>query len=169
MTTRIDEFGELNPEAPAELSQFAFLIGRWRGEGMSMNQEGKRAPYEMSWVGRYILDGCAIADEALILDEDGQPEAVFITYRSYDSVRKKWNIEALNVLDTSFRVQVAADRGKVVAKDDHITLEYGGPSGLGRETFMVASEDRFTYQLDFSLDDGATWTEAYDVIEAYRV
>ena len=35
-----DEYGAPNPRAPSELSHFAFLIGRWNGEGVSRYEFG---------------------------------------------------------------------------------------------------------------------------------
>jgi hypothetical protein len=52
------EYGNPNPKAPAELSQFAFIIGKWRCEARLKGEDGTWRPYQATWVGRYILDGC---------------------------------------------------------------------------------------------------------------
>ena len=51
-----DEYGAPNPRAPSELSHFAFLIGRWNGEGVSRYELGNDAgsAYRMPG-GRYQL------------------------------------------------------------------------------------------------------------------
>lgn len=146
MITDNSEFGKPNPNAPDELCQFAFVISKWRGEGMSsMNPERKQTPYEMTWVGRYILDGNAIADDALIPGEDGRPEAIFMAYRSYDSGRNKCNIEALNVLGATLQIQVSTDRGKLLVKNNLIILAKWTSSVESRDDY-----DRFGRSLHVS-------------------
>ena len=54
------EFGKLNPNAPAELSRFSFLIGNWRFEAKVKVADGQWHPFKGTWLGRYILDGYAI-------------------------------------------------------------------------------------------------------------
>jgi hypothetical protein len=57
------EFGKANPNAPKALSQFGFLIGRWRCEATVRLGEGTEQKLEATWLGRFILDGYAIAEE----------------------------------------------------------------------------------------------------------
>jgi hypothetical protein len=42
---------------------FAFIVGKWQGTGTTRLPDGKVAEFAVSWIGRYILDGNAIADE----------------------------------------------------------------------------------------------------------
>src|SRR6201995_3823830 len=56
-------FGKPNPNAPAALSQFAFLIGRWRCDATITLANGESQKYEAAWGVRYILDGYVIAVE----------------------------------------------------------------------------------------------------------
>ena len=94
-------YGAQNPGAPAELAQFGFLIGRWRGQGLFRNEDGTHSPYRVDWSGRYILDGHAIADDARVLDEEGELQALFVTYRFYDRAERRWVIE---VFDAGYRI-----------------------------------------------------------------
>ena len=55
----ITTYGERNPEAPAELDLFSFLVGKWSGR--KRLADGTHA--EWTWIGRYVLNGMAIADE----------------------------------------------------------------------------------------------------------
>ena len=66
-------YGERSPRAPRELDVFAFLIGTWDGTGRTRLPDGKVAEYPVAWIGRYILDGMAIADEAHGPYPDGTP------------------------------------------------------------------------------------------------
>ncbi len=165
---RQETYGVPNPKAPKELSHFAFLIGKWDGEGRS-RYEGDSEAYRMTWVGRYILDGYAIADEARILDEDGALERIFITYRFYDLHKKRWIIEAFNVLESTIVHQAPDDLGGVQVSEASITLMTRGPTAIGRELFLNRSKDHFTYRQDVSTDEGETWIEGVDLIEANRV
>src|SRR5690606_14553957 len=59
----ITTYGVLNPNAPAELGLFAFLVGKWSGSARSRNADGTYSEYQFDWIGRYALDGMAIIDE----------------------------------------------------------------------------------------------------------
>jgi len=52
-----------NPNAPAELSRFAFLIGQWRFDARFKSANARVAGLSRNLLGYYILDGYAIADE----------------------------------------------------------------------------------------------------------
>ena len=56
------DYGNRNPQAPPELSQFAFIIGEWRCDVRVKGDDGTWQTYAARWIGRYILDGYAIAD-----------------------------------------------------------------------------------------------------------
>ena len=67
-------YGERNPSAPKELGVFSFLVGKWQGTGKTRLPDGKVAEFSgVSWIGRYILDGTAIADEVHAAYPDGRP------------------------------------------------------------------------------------------------
>lgn len=59
----ITTYGSRNTAAPEELSVFSFLVGKWQGVGKTRLEDGNDAEFELTWIGRYILDGMAIADE----------------------------------------------------------------------------------------------------------
>src|SRR5262245_10666833 len=82
-------YGEMSSRAPQELSAFAFLIGKWDGTGKTRLPDGKVVEYPITWIGRYILDGTAIADEGHGTAPDGT-RSVGITFRQYDRERKAW-------------------------------------------------------------------------------
>ena len=53
------EFDKPNPDAPAVLSRFAFLVGRWQCEAKVRLDIGQRQTFRAGWLGRFILDGIA--------------------------------------------------------------------------------------------------------------
>ena len=161
-------FGTLNPQAPIELARFSFLIGKWHGQGKFKNQDGSTDPYEMIWIGRYILDGHAIADQAFIGQQDDY-SAIFVTYRSFLVNENRWSIESFNVLESSLTAQAADDLGGVSFTDGKIELQTRTRDFIYRESYFDISEDGFCYQMDVTKDQGRSWIEGVDFIRASRL
>jgi len=61
-----------NPNAPAELSRFAFLISRWRFDAKFKSANEEWQAFHGAWLGHYILDGYAIADEYRMIGSSGE-------------------------------------------------------------------------------------------------
>jgi hypothetical protein len=57
--------------------------------------DGGTAQFELTWIGRYILNGMAIADEFHSLAPDGSPY-LGISIRHFDAKHDSWIIEYLN-------------------------------------------------------------------------
>jgi hypothetical protein len=151
-------YGEKSARAPRELDAFAFLIGTWKGTGRTKLPDGTFAEYPVGWVGRYILDGTAIADEAHAVFPDGKP-ALGITFRQYDPARAAWVIEFLN-LDASFlRRQVRSGVGAVSVNGKNVTVRSEASGTAVREHYLVRDRDNWVYRLDASNDAGKTWNE----------
>lgn len=72
MEQKEHEYGKPNVNAPQALSQFAFLLGMWRGEAKLKHGDGTWGTLDVTWDGRYILDGYAIADEYQMTTPAGQ-------------------------------------------------------------------------------------------------
>ena len=151
-------FGEKSPRTPQELSVFAFLIGAWDGKGQVTLANGKFAEFPVKWIGRYILDGIAISDEVHSVGPDGSPY-LGITLRQYDTARKTWIIEFLNVTSSFVRKQVNRDAGAVTVNGRNVTIASSSPGIRIREHYLVPDNDNFTYRLDVSNDGGKTWIE----------
>jgi len=151
-------YGERSPRAPRELDAFAFLIGRWEGRGRTRMPDGKTAEYPVSWIGRYILDGTAIADEAQGPYPDGRP-FLGITFRQYDESQKAWVIEFLNVSESFLRRQVHRGTGSVAVSGRTVTVTSESPGIIVREHYVVADADNWVYRLDSSNDGGRNWNE----------
>lgn len=90
------EFGQPHPSAPAEWSEFGFLIGdyqielhAWLGSGWSPPQPGVTA----RWNGRYGLGGMAIVDEWFNPDPAQDQNAQRgINVRMYDPEAAEWDM-----------------------------------------------------------------------------
>ena len=67
----ITTYGQRNAEAPGQLSLFSFLVSKWKGVAKVRLEDGRDAEFEWTWIGRYVLDGMAIADELHVAGSDG--------------------------------------------------------------------------------------------------
>lgn len=151
-------YGERNPNSPNELKVFSFLIGKWQGTGRVKLDGGKFADFSVTWIGRYIIDGTAIADEFHSLAPDGSPY-LGISLRQYDTKRKTWIIEYLNVSNSFLRRQLNGGSGSVSVDGPSVTVISGAPDSMSREHYRVVDHDNFVYRLDASNDGGSSWNE----------
>jgi hypothetical protein len=158
MTTQSDVtiYGNRNAQAPEQLNLFSFIVGKWDGKGRTRLEDGTHAEFELTWIGRYVLDGMAIADEGHSLTPDGKP-CLGISLRHFDTKRDSWIIEFLNVSGSFIRKQVNPDAGSVRQEGDTIVIVCGSGETVIRENYRVAGENKFIYSLDMSRDGGRSW------------
>ncbi len=162
-------YGQPNPNAPEELSQFAFLIGSWRCDIRVKGSSGSFETHQAIWTARYILDGYAIADEYRETTPDGQLVRFGATYRSYDSERDTWVMKWHDALTSTWIDLGPAELGGIQADGNSVTFKHRVPhDGLIRCTFSNISEKHFTWLGEFSSDGGGTWDDVME-IQAFRV
>ena len=170
MTQIAEEFGSLNPNAPAALSRFAFLIGKWRCEAKLKSVDGSWQTFEAAWLGRFILDGYAIADEYRMMSSSGELIVLGMNFRTYDAARKVWNIKWLNALTGNWMDLVSDELGGIRIDGKSITYAFKetvGPYAYTRATYTNHSATHFAWRGDGS-DDQKRWSE-FMTIGAYRV
>jgi len=159
--TQVDQstttYGEKHASAPKELDVFLFLIGKWQGTGKARLPDGTVAQFGVSWIGRYILDGTAIADEGHATYPDGRP-CLGISVRQYDAGRKTWIVEFLNVSESFLRKQVNGRSGSVEVDGKDVRVVTEG-STRSREHYIVLDQDNWIYRMDLSTDGGRSWNE----------
>lgn len=173
-----EEYGRPNPDAPQELRQFAFLIGRWRCESRVKSEEGDWQTFRATWVGRYILDGYVIADEFRQFGPSGELMQLGQNYRSYNTDEGAWAMRWLDALNSTWLEVGPEERGGVQVGDSSIVFKHGLPPGpvaelfpahtVFRITFSDISEESFNWQAEISTDGQETWG-VVQVIEAERV
>jgi hypothetical protein len=161
-------YGEISPSAPQQLRVFSFLVGKWEGKGKAKLPDGTVPEFPVTWIGRYILGGSGIADEMHSLAPDGSPY-LGISFRQYDSNRRTWIIEYLNVSGSFIRKQVNAGSGSVEVTGRNVRVTSESPGVKIRENYLVPSDDRFTYRLDVSRDGGRSWNESQITMDFRRV
>jgi len=166
------EFGKLNPNAPAELSRFAFLIGNWSFEAKVKMDDGQSHPFKGTWRGRYILDGYAISDEYRMTDLSGKLIVLGLNLRAYDASKQTWNIKWLNALTGTWMDLAPSELGGV--RSDGQSMIYAfkemapvdSAHAYTRATYTKVSETHFTWRGEKSAD-GNAWSE-FMVVECHR-
>jgi hypothetical protein len=164
-----NEAAQRNPNAPAALSQFAFLVGRWRCEAKVRLANGEWQTLHATWLGRFILDGYAIADEYRMTGSTGELIALGLNLRTYDATKNMWNIKWLNALGGTWVDLGPPELGGVSFDGQSIIYAFKepmAPHAYTRATYTNISEGHFTWRGEKS-DDGKTWSE-FMAIEAYR-
>jgi len=163
------EFGKRNPNAPAALSRFGFLIGRWRCEAKVRFANGEWQTFAATWLGRFMLDGYAIADEYRMTGSVGERIVLGMNLRTYDATKQIWNIKWLNALAGTWVDLGPEELGGVRFDGQSIIYAFKEPvaaHALTRATYTNISGEHFTWRGEKS-DDGKTWSE-FMVVEAYR-
>jgi hypothetical protein len=166
------DFGKVNPNAPGEVSQFAFLIGNWRFEAKVKIAAGQWRPFTGTWRGRYILDGYVISDEYRMTDLSGKLIVIGLNLRSYDASKQTWNIRWLNALTGSWMDLAPSELGDVQSDGDSMiyafkeTVPADSTHVYTRVTYTNVSEAQFTWKGEKS-PDGNNWSE-FMFIECHR-
>jgi hypothetical protein len=163
------EFGRPNPNAPEALCRFAFLIGRWRCEAKLRSANGELQTFQATWLGRFILDGYAIADEYRMTGFCGELIVLGMNFRTYDAAKQIWNIKWLNALAGTWVDLGPEDLGGVQFDGQSVTYAFKEPvaaHAYTRATYTDISKTHFTWRGEKS-KDGETWSE-FMIVEAYR-
>jgi len=161
--------GGPNPNAPAALSQFAFLIGAWRCDAKVKSANGEWQTFKGTWLGSFILDGYAIADEYRMTGPSGELIVLGMNFRTYDAARQIWNIKRLDALAGMWTDLGSEEFGGVRFDGQSITYVLKEPMAAHaytRATYKNISKMHFTWRGEKS-DDGNAWTE-FMVVEVYR-
>lgn len=163
------EFGNANPGAPAALTRFAFLTGRWQCDAKVRLPSGEWQTLQATWLGRFILDGYAIADEYKMTGPSGELIVLGMNLRAYDPAKRTWNIKWLNALAGTWVDLGPEDLGGVTFDGQSISYVFREPvagHAYTRATYTNISEQHFTWRGERS-DDRKTWSE-FIVVEAHR-
>lgn len=160
------DYGKLHPSAPAETSQFAFLVGdykiylhKWLGDQWSPAQPGVTA----RWNGWYGLDGMAIVDEWFSPDPAQNPDAARgINVRMYDSEAGEWDM--MWVATGAHQVQDL--RAKVI--DGVLTMWQVYPERADfKAEFEIRDEDHWS-RITYAKDDNGEWVKTF-LLAAERI
>lgn len=88
LPTPANPWGSPNPDAPAELQQFAFMVGRSECtaplKGINPSSPNQVLENKMVWFAYYALDGRAIRDEFYAMGSNGEQT------RAFDTIANEW-------------------------------------------------------------------------------
>lgn len=138
-------FGRMNPAAPAETKQFAFMIGAFDCVDEIRQPDGKTVRFPAIWNARWFLNGHGIQDEYW------SPRFSTSNLRIYDAKTKQWQV-------TFFRMpgyQSGVWQGK--KEGDNMVMRQGGATTGPGLTFHNIREDGFDWH---SGGDQPGWTSS---------
>ena len=161
-------YGQRNQDAPKELDVFSFLIGTWEGKTKTKLDDGKVVESTVTFIGRYILDGTAIAGEFHVRAPDGNPY-LGINLWQYDRSRKTWVVEYLNVSGSFLRKLVDPRLGSVTVRGRSVTVASESPAMSYRERYDVEDGDNWIFRAESSTDGGRSWNGVQPEIRFQRV
>jgi hypothetical protein len=161
-----DDYGALNPAAPPETAQFAFLIGAWTCTTRFMGPDQAYVEGRATWTGSYVLDGWAIKDDWVSSRPDGGEFHGF-NIRSFNPQTRKWDNRWLPQGTLQWKYYEAEQRGDTMVMTGG---EGRDPRGeyLDRNTFYDIGPNGWKWRKDRSYDGGETWFEGVGFIEAVR-
>jgi hypothetical protein len=160
-------FGRLNPGAPAETAQFAFLVGEWHCETRFMRPDGSGYNEgEATWTGRFILDGWAIQD----IWASGSGGSTFrgTNIRSFNPRTGKWDNRWLPSGTLQWKYYEATKQEDTMVMIGGEGTDARGPY-IDRNVFHDITPDHWQWRKDRSYDGEKTWVEGIGYIDATRV
>jgi hypothetical protein len=150
--------GQPHPEAPAELSQFSFLLGRFDIKGRSWQGEAWSEGFTLAyWEGEYIMDGFAIADYWYNTppDADGPAPGRGVNIRMYNETEGMWKMSWMHTNNPGVRMLEAQLRDGVMWMWQMTDPETRLPTR--QVTFHVEDADHW-YRIDeHTRDGGESW------------
>ena len=137
-------YGQPNPDAPAQIKDFAPMIGRCDCISESRNQDGTWAePINMTWTFKYIMNGWGVQDETI--KEDGGHSG---SIRQYIADSARWYVHYYS--NVSPTTQLSAWEGNLTEAKDKIVLYRPQTAPNGMEGWFRLSFYDFT-------DNGYKW------------
>jgi hypothetical protein len=164
--------GQTNPKrTPEQLKalyadhqgDFDYLLGDWEFTAES-RQYGKFRGY---WSAVRLENG-SILDEYRIVDDNGESVYATTTIRAYNAPADRWELIGM---DGAGGLQDFGT-GQRTNSEMHIEQKFGvanGSPSMMRIRYYDIQPDRFSWTADRSTDDGKTWVERFQQIEARRI
>ena len=147
----------------AHKGEFDYLLGDWEFAGTS----AEYGPYRGQW-SAVRLPGGQILDEYRIVDDKGATVRLTMTIRAYNAATEQWELIGM---DPGGGLQNTGT-GTRVGDEMHIEQRFGvaihRPFTLRIRYYAIAA-DRFSWSADRSTDEGRTWTNGFQRLEARRV
>lgn len=120
-------YGKLNPEAPKELADYAPLIGKSECNSFSKQQDGTWAdPVKMYWVFKYIMNGTAVQDETLKMDNSHSG-----SIRQFNADSSKWYVHYFASQAPTARLSAwEGEGGRKMGEEIVLYMPQKAPNGM---------------------------------------
>ena len=144
-------------------------MGRWEFKAKLKSANGEWQTLEGTWLGHYILDGYAIADEYRMTRPSGELMVLGMNFRTYDAAHGTWNIRWLDALAGTWTDLVSAELGGARFDGRSVTYVFKEPMAshsYTRASYLNVSDTHFTWRGEKS-EDMKTWAE-FMILQAYR-
>jgi hypothetical protein len=154
---------QLKASYDAHKGDFDYLLGDWQFTAES-KEYGKFRGY---WSAVRLEKG-QILDEYRIVDEKDETIYVTTTIRAFNAARDRWELVGM---DAGNGLQDVGT-GQRTADEVRIEQRFGVTSrtpSLWRIRYYNIQPDRFSWTADRSLDNGTTWQQNHQQIEARRI
>ena len=153
------DYGSPHPEAPAELQQFAFLIGdytikfhAWRSGKWTPPQPGATG----RWNGYYGLGGMAIIDEWFDRDPGLEPNVDRgVNVRMWDDEASEWDMMWMATAGK----QVQDLRAQM--KDGKLTMWQVYPDRPNFKAVFEITDDDHWARISYTKDDDGEWVKQF--------
>ena len=152
-----------NAAYTAHQADFDYLLGDWEFIAES-KQYGK---FNGRWSAVRLKTG-QILDEYRVLGGSGETVYVTSTIRSYNSAADRWELIGMDHGAGLLDFGTAQRVGDEMHLEQKFGVAGGRPVTLRIRYYNIRS-DRFSWSADRSADDGKTWTEDFQRIEARRI
>lgn len=142
--------GTRNPDGPAQLAEFDFVIGDWDATITFAAPGGQTVTYQAHWHNHWILNGLAV------MQEWRGPFLTGAEFRTVDARDGHWtgyNIYPGNAGGWRPTTARRTDDAMIVIIDG---IDAEGPL-LNRETYTDITADSFRMYSEISRDQGVTW------------
>lgn len=145
-------YGRHNPEAPAELQQFAFLIGTCECTVERFNYpDGKSISYQAVWTNSWTMNGWAIKDR--VFSAYDAP----ISIRIFDDQAKKWKMTYFIPKPYYSGEWVGQKVGERMVMEKEEPL--AGRKAFSRLTFYEISDRGFKWMSENIFEDSLVFTD----------
>lgn len=169
LTCLADDYGTLNPAAPPQVKQFAFIVGHWDATLTVTLPDGTSRLAHVDWYGRFILNGTAIQETWLTTPADGSEPTWGTAINAWDAKKGEWVCAEYTTPETELLVMSGSLVGNDLVQSHDAVSRRDGAKILVKKYFYDIAPDRFKWRVEVSRDGGATWQPTGTVIEAKRI
>ncbi|MEM7413550.1 MAG: hypothetical protein AAF430_25180 [Myxococcota bacterium] len=132
---------------PAEMADFAFLLGEWEHEAIRYDAQGSvQRTHRGRWRARTIASGRIVLDEVISLRADGTEIASMATLRTFCPTPSRWEMTFLTAHQPALPISFGGAR---VGDELHLEVRVAGaPEApcLAKVRFFDIQPDRFRWE-----------------------